>query len=171
MDFAIGAPALYPPRRVLACADSKKGATTMGAVRKRPSRGSGAARPARPARRLFSRPTRAAIREGKFLYIRAGAAHRFIGIWAVIVEDRVFVRSWSLKPRSWWRTLLENPRGAVKIAEREIAVRARRVPGERLNDAIDTAYLEKYHSRGWIKYAKDLARPKSRATTTELVPD
>jgi len=35
------------------------------------------------------------IREGKILGIRAGTTpHRFIGIWAVVVERRVFVRSW-----------------------------------------------------------------------------
>ena len=38
---------------------------------------------------------------GYHLGIRAGTqAHRFVGIWAVVVEVRVFVRSWSLKPRS-----------------------------------------------------------------------
>lgn len=42
-----------------------------------------------------------AIDKGKILGIRAGTQpHRFIGIWAVVVERRVFVRSWSLKPRS-----------------------------------------------------------------------
>lgn len=36
----------------------------------------------------------AAIRDGKILGIRAGTQpHRFIGIWAVVVEGRVFVRS------------------------------------------------------------------------------
>ena len=41
------------------------------------------------------------------LRIRAGAEHRFIGIWAVVVDGRVFVRSWSLKPQGWYRTFLE----------------------------------------------------------------
>lgn len=141
----------------------------MNALRK-PSRPASGARRAVRLPPRFSRPIVAAIRDDKFLYIRAGSEHRFIGIWAVTVDDRVFVRSWSLKPRSWWRTFLEDPRGAVRIGDRELTVRARQTSGVRLNDAIDQAYLEKYNSRGWIKYAKDLARPKSRATTTELVP-
>jgi len=46
------------------------------------------------------------------LAIRAGTEpHRFIGIWAVVVDGRVFVRSWSLKPRSWYRTFREDPVG------------------------------------------------------------
>lgn len=104
------------------------------------------------------------------LRIRAGTEHRFIGIWAVVVEGRVFVRSWSLKPRSWYRSFLEDPRGAIFVDGREIPVRARRTRGERLKDSVSRAYLEKYDSRASLRYARDMARPKSRATTTELVP-
>src|SRR4051795_4765161 len=87
----------------------------------------------------------AIIRDGKILGLRAGTQpHRFIGIWAVVVEGRVFVRSWSLKPRSWYRTFLEEPHGAIQVADREIAVRAVRTRSERLKDAVDRAYLEKY---------------------------
>ena len=112
-----------------------------------------------------------AIRDDKILRIRAGTGdHLFIGIWAVVVEGRVFVRSWSIKPRSWYRTFLEEPRGAILVGGREIPVRAVHTRSERLKDAIDAAYLEKYNTRGSLKYARDLGREKSRATTTELVP-
>jgi hypothetical protein len=111
-----------------------------------------------------------AIRTGRILGIRAGRQpHRFIGIWAVVVDDRVFVRSWSLQPRSWWRTFLEDPYGAIDVDGREIPVRAVQTRSERLKDAVDRAYLEKYNTPGALKYAKDLGRAKSRATTTELV--
>ena len=107
----------------------------------------------------------------KILGLRAGSEpHRFIGVWMVVVERRLFVRSWSLKPRSWYRTFLTDPRGAIQIGDREIPVRARPATGERIRDAVDRAYLEKYHTKGWAKYAQDLGRPKSRATTTELRP-
>jgi hypothetical protein len=123
------------------------------------------------ARQRFPDDILAVIREGKILGIRAGTQpHRIIGIWAVVVEGRVFVRSWSLKPRSWYRTFLEEPRGVVQVAGREIAVRAVRTRSERLKDAIDRAYLEKYNTPGSVKYARDLGRAKSRDTTTELVP-
>jgi len=113
----------------------------------------------------------AAIRDGKILGIRAGTQpHRFIGIWAVVVEGRVFVRSWSLKPRSWYRTFLEEPRGTIQVGDREIEVRAVRTRSERLKAAVDRAYLEKYKTPGSIQYARDLGSEKSRATTTELVP-
>jgi hypothetical protein len=122
-------------------------------------------------KRGFPAAVLAVVRDDKILRIRAGIGpHRFIGIWAVVVEDRLFVRSWSLKARGWYRTFLEEPRGAVLIAGREIPVRAVRTRSERLRDAIDAAYLTKYNTPGSIKYARDLGRSKSRATTTELVP-
>ena len=121
--------------------------------------------------RRFSNNIVVAIRDSKILALRAGTQpHRFIGIWVVVVEGRVFVRSWSLKPRSWYRTFLEEPRGAIMVGEREIAVRAVRTRSERLKNAVSRAYLEKYDTPGSVKYARDLGRAKSRATTTELVP-
>ena len=123
------------------------------------------------AKRRFSDDVLAAMDKGKILGIKAGTGpHRFIGIWAVVVEGRVFVRSWSLKPRSWYRTFLEEPRGAINVEGREIAVRAVQTRSERLKDAVSRAYLEKYTSPGSVKYAQDMGGPKSRATTTELVP-
>ena len=122
-------------------------------------------------KRRFTGKMLATIREDKMLRIRAGREpHRFIGIWSVVVEGRVFVRSWSIKPRSWYRTFLEEPRGAVQVAGREITVRAFRTRSERLNAAVDRAYLDKYNTPGSIKYARDLGRAKSRVTTTELRP-
>jgi hypothetical protein len=112
-----------------------------------------------------------AIDEEKMLAIRAGTEpHRFIGIWAVVVEGRVFVRSWSLKPRSWYRTLREDPVGAIQVRGRTVRVRARFTTSERLLDAVSEAYFAKYDTPGSLKYARDLGRAKSRATTTELVP-
>jgi hypothetical protein len=123
------------------------------------------------AKRNFERDSVDAIRVSKVLRIKAGTQpHRFIGIWAVVVEGRVFVRSWSLKPRSWWRTFLRDPSGAIQIAGREIPVRAVHTRSERLKRAVDLAYLEKYSTPWSIKFACDMGRAKSMATATELVP-
>ena len=113
----------------------------------------------------------AVIQKGMIIGIRAGTKpHRFIALWAVVVERRVFVRSWSLKPDGWHKTLLEEPQGVIQIAGREILVRAVQTRSERFKDEVDRAYLGKYHTPGSIKFARDLIRAKSRNTTTELVP-
>jgi hypothetical protein len=119
----------------------------------------------------FSNDILVAIHKGKILGIRAGSEpHRTIGIWAVVVEGRVFVRSWGMKPRSWWRTFLADPYGSIFIAEREIPVRAIHTRSERLKDLVSQAYKDKYNTPGSIQYVKDMSRKKSRETTTELVP-
>ena len=119
----------------------------------------------------FSDDVLTALRKSKGLRIRAGiGVHRFIGIWFVLVEDRVFVRSWSVKPDGWYRMFRSEPRGTIQVGVYELPVRAVPVKSERLKAAIDRAYLERYNTTGAIKYAKDLARAKSRATTIELVP-
>ena len=118
----------------------------------------------------FPAPVVQAIDTGKLLHIKAGSApHRMIGIWAVVVEGRVFVRSWSKKSRSWWRTFLVDPVGRIEIGGRKIPVRAKQTRSERLKDTVDQAYLAKYGTGGSLKYARDLTLSKSRATTTELV--
>ena len=120
----------------------------------------------------FDPATLAALDRSKILGIRAGTApHRIIGIWVVVVERRVFVRSWSLKPRSWYRTFLEEPRGIIEIDGRQLPVRAVRTRSERLKSAVDRAYAEKYPTPGSRKYVIGFRRPTRRNTTTELVPE
>jgi hypothetical protein len=63
----------------------------------------------------FSEEILAVLRKRRGLRIRAGTGrHRFIGIWAVVVNDRVFVRSWSVKPDGWYRTFQKEPRGTLQ---------------------------------------------------------
>lgn len=122
------------------------------------------------AKRRFSKDVVTAIRDGKILGIRAGTKpHRIIGIWAVVVENRLFVRSWSLKPRSWYRTFLEEPRGVIEVDGREIPVRAVFTRSERLKALVDRAYREKYNTPGSLHFVRGFARKKRRDTTTELV--
>ena len=121
--------------------------------------------------RRFPAPVVAAIRSGKYFGIRAGARpHRFIGIWMVEVEGRVFVRSWTMKPGGWYQTLLTEKHGAMQAGTRTVRVRARPVRSERLKDAVSAAYFTKYDTPASLKYCRGFARGRRRDTTTELVP-
>lgn len=122
--------------------------------------------------RRFSHPTVAAIDESGILGVRAGARsdHRFIGIWAVVVDGRVFARSWTQKPGGWYRTFLEDPLGTIQVGERQVRIRAVRARGERLRDAVERAYAKKYPTRGSIKYVRGFRAPRRRETTVEFVP-
>lgn len=122
--------------------------------------------------RRFSRPIVAAIDESKILGIRAGARsdHRFIGVWAVVVDGRVFARSWTQKPGGWYRTFLEDPLGTIQVGVRQCRIRAVRARGNRIRDAVERAYAKKYATPGSVKYVRGFRTPRRRETTMEFVP-
>ena len=103
------------------------------------------------------------IRAGK------GTDHRFTGVWPVVVDGRVFARSWTLKPGGWYRTLLEDPAVTIQIGERQIKVRALRIRSERLRDAVEEAYAKKYATPGARKYVKGFRTKRRREATIEFV--
>ena len=113
-----------------------------------------------------------AIDRSTILGIRAGAKsdHRFIGIWAVVVDGRVFVRSWTLKPNGWYRTVLRERAATIQIGRKSLRVRARPVRSERVRDAVERAYVAKYPTPGSRKYVRGFRTERRRDTTTELVP-
>ena len=138
------------------------------ALRRRPTRSS--VNRVKP-KRGFPKDVVSAIRDGKILGIRAGSKpHRIIGIWAVVVEGRVFVRSWGLKPRSWYRTFIEEPRGIIVVNNREITVRPVFTRSERLKKLVDHAYGKKFPTPGSRLFVEGFKEKKRRDTTTELVP-
>ena len=112
-----------------------------------------------------------AIDEGKILGIRAGrrSDHRFIGVWPVVVEGRVLVRSWTLKPNGWYQTFLSDPYGTIQVGARKIAVRAVRIRSERIRDAVETAYASKYATLGSRKFVRGFRTARRRDATIEFV--
>jgi len=122
--------------------------------------------------RRLSRPVVAAIDEGKLLTVRAGSRsrHRFIAIWAVVVNGRVFARSWMQKQGGWYRTFLDDPRGTIQVGARQIRIRAVPARGVRIRDAVERAYAEKYFTPGSIKYVRGFRSMRRRETTMEFVP-
>jgi hypothetical protein len=122
-------------------------------------------------RRSFPPRILAQLCDSKILRIRASSGDdRFISIWVVVMKDRVFVRSWSVRPTGWYRAFSSEAQGAIRIADRDISVVAVPTTDKRILDAIDPAYLNKYNTPGAIKDARDLGRPQSRAATLELRP-
>lgn len=123
-------------------------------------------------KRALSRPIVAAADEAKILGIRAGARsdHRFVGVWPVVVEGRVFVRSWTVTRGGWYRTFLDDPFGTIQVGERQVRIRAVPVTSARILDAIEDAYAAKYPTPGSMKYVRGFRTPRRRAATVEFVP-
>jgi hypothetical protein len=133
----------------------------------------------------FEKEVVEALRTAKIIGLKAGRGeHRFIGLWVVVVEGRAFVRSCGLAERSWYTAFEAEPVGVLQVGERQLAVRVPRSkePGswdlwtvrtrsERLKQLVSKAYLEKYHTPGSVKYAREMGRKGSRERTVELAPD
>jgi hypothetical protein len=113
-----------------------------------------------------------AINDAKILGIRAGARseHRYTGVWPIVIEGRVFARSWTVKKDGWFRAFLVDPLGTLQVGEREIRVRAVRVGSKRLRDAIERAYAEKYPTPASQKYVRGFRSARRRDATIEFVP-
>ena len=122
-------------------------------------------------KRALPKSVVAAIDPSKIIGVRAGTGsdHRFTGVWPIVVEGRVFARSWTIKPGGWHRTFLEDPVGRIQVGDREISVRAVPMKSARLLDAIERAYAEKYPTPASRKYVRGFRTERRRATTTEFV--
>lgn len=117
----------------------------------------------------FPEKTLAEFDKTKYMGIRAGE-HRFIQIWAVVVQGRVIVRSWNDKPRGWYRAFLSQPRGEVRLGERQIPIRGVPLRSKRINESADEAYAAKYTTRSDATFVKGFRVAWRKAATLELVP-
>jgi hypothetical protein len=112
----------------------------------------------------------AALSEAKILGVRAGTEHRYTGVWPVVVAGRLFVRSWNNKPTGWFRAFSDEPIGTIKLADREIDVRAKVVRSSHLRVAVTVAFGEKYNTKASQKWVRGFAEPARELTTLEFVP-
>ena len=112
-----------------------------------------------------------ALRRARILGVRSGTGHRYTGVWVVVVERRVFVRSWSGRATGWYAALRREPQGSISLDGREVAIRASHVGSERLRGAVSRAYAGKYDTKASEKWVRGFAAPEREATTLDLVPE
>lgn len=129
-----------------------------------------AAKSAKSKRETFSDAIVEAARNAKILGVRAGTEHRYTGVWVVVVNDRVFARSWYDKPTGWFRAFKKEPNGTIQIGKLEIPVRSKPVRSVRIRDAVTVAFAEKYNTKGSQVWVKGFAEPARVLTTLEFVP-
>ena len=123
-----------------------------------------------PKNTTFSDGVVESLRNSKILGIRAGTEHRYTGVWAVVIEGRLFVRSWNDKPTGWYRAFRKEPNGSIQVAGQEIPVRARLTRSARIRNAVTVALGQKYNTKASQKWVEGFAEPARELTTLELVP-
>jgi len=112
-----------------------------------------------------------AFRKAKIMGVRAGDEHRHTGVWVVVVDDRVFARSWNDKPTGWFQVFRKQASGAVQVGDLELPVRGRVVRSARIRDAVTAAYADKYPTKGSRKWVEGFAEPERVVNTIEFIPD
>lgn len=118
----------------------------------------------------FSDDVVEAIRAAKILGVRAGTEHRYTGVWVVVVDDRVFVRSWNDKPTGWFRAFKKEPSGTIQAGKLEIPVRGKPIRSARIREAVTVAIAEKYNTKGSQTWVEGFKEPARVLTTLEFVP-
>ncbi len=88
-------------------------------------------------------------------------------IWVIVVDDDVFIRSFTGPKGKWYRNVLANPEADVEFDGKAIHVRAIPVKDRATIEAVSRAYLEKYRDS---RYAKDMVRDEVLPTTLRLEP-
>jgi hypothetical protein len=118
----------------------------------------------------FAKDVVEVFRSAKIMGVRAGTEHRFTGVWVVVIDGRVFARSWNDKPTGWFQAFRKQARGTVQVGELELPVRGKVVRSARLRDAVTVAFGEKYPTKGSRKWVEGFAEAERVVNTIEFIP-
>lgn len=111
------------------------------------------------------------IHTNNLIGIKAGPDRQsFLDIWMVVVDERIFARSWGFAERSWYNSFLQNPDGQLKCGEKVVAIKAS-IPADKemITEKINLAYLTKYNSGQNIEYAKGIVEKEHIEKTMEFL--
>ncbi|MFS4472966.1 DUF2255 family protein [Chryseobacterium sp. T20] len=111
------------------------------------------------------------IQNHTIIGIKAGHQRpEFLEIWMVVVQNRIFARSWGLAERSWYNTFLENSAGEIQCGKTIYPIEAL-IPDDinTLTEEINQAYLTKYNSDHNIPYSQGIIQEKHVAKTMEFI--
>jgi hypothetical protein len=94
-------------------------------------------------------------------------------IWIVVVDGVPYVRSYSGRLGKWWRRVLRDREGVLRIGRTRVPFAAkpltkRELEGE-LNRRVSQAYREKY-GRRWPQYVRTMVSKEVAGTTLRLEP-
>ena len=102
--------------------------------------------------------------------IKAGKEREtFLEIWMVVVNERIFARSWGLAEKSWYNTFLKEPEGQIRCGDEIFNIKAV-VPDDitDLTSKINEAYLTKYNTDSNIEYSRGIIREQHISRTMEF---
>ncbi|MDR5589079.1 DUF2255 family protein [Christiangramia sp. SM2212] len=110
------------------------------------------------------------LQENTLIEVKAGRVREsFLPIWMVVVEKRIFARSWNKSDKSWFTEFQYSGVGQIKCGDKVIDIKTSKLNGsDPLNHKISQAYLEKYKQPENIKYAVGISKPEYFDYTMEF---
>ena len=90
-------------------------------------------------------------------------------IWAVVVEDEVFVRSVRGRKGRWYQRISAHPEGALLVGDTRIPVRAAPATDAVTINAVSEAFRSKYED-AWPGPTAGIVRSEVLPTTLKLSP-
>ncbi|AZB11527.1 DUF2255 family protein [Chryseobacterium sp. G0162] len=111
------------------------------------------------------------IRIHNLIGIKAGSERPgFLEIWMVVVQNRIFARSWGFAEKSWYNTFLRCSEGQIRCGNTIYNIKAT-MPADQdqLTEEINQAYLTKYNAGQNGKYATGIIEDKHVEKTMEFI--
>ena len=101
-----------------------------------------------------------------------GTLRRWVPIWAVCVDDGVFVRTWYRRTTGWFGQVLGTGRAGIEVPglRADVTVADVGAGPDRLRTGIDAAYRTKYGHYGTSTVDRMVA-DAAAATTLQLRPE
>ena len=113
------------------------------------------------------------IQQKEVIGVRTGVDRtKFTKIWMVVVDKRVFGRSYYLSERSWYIGFLEFKKGNIQCGDAIVQVKGvkpkdlKTITGS-VNEAYEQKYLVKAFNKKWVDGIKAAERV---ARTMEFIP-
>ncbi|AKQ47092.1 hypothetical protein TH63_17925 [Rufibacter radiotolerans] len=94
---------------------------------------------------------------------------KFLDIWMVAVEGRVFARSWAKSNRSWFTAFQEQGVGELKLGDQVLKVTGKQLTDAHMNLLVDQAYKKKYTQEHNLIYVQGITQPEYHAYTMEFI--
>ncbi|MCK7591699.1 DUF2255 family protein [Subsaxibacter sp. CAU 1640] len=110
------------------------------------------------------------LNKNTLIEIKGGTSReKFLEIWMVEVDKRIFARSWNKSHKSWFTEFEKSGIGQIKYSDNIIDVKGKKVdPSDSINKEISEAYIKKYTQKENLKYAKGIAQPDYYNHTMEF---
>ena len=99
------------------------------------------------------------LNNNSLIEIKGGVTReKFLEIWVVEVDKRIFARSWNKSIKSWFTEFERTGIGQIKCADWIIDVKGQKIdPTDSINSKISEAYIKKYNQKENLKYAEGIA--------------